>query len=229
MRAVAAFGQPLDQAVPDLAACAGNEDDWFSHAGNYTGHDHAHPACLLAASCCLVAVAAIPSASMRLRRGCSPATRCASTTSTPAGPASAETFVARSRRQRRRRGPAAGRSCVDATNLGTVPVRSARRRTRARCSIRAASRRFTASGRRPASRRTSIGPSTSRCGSRGREQPVTVTLQKRQAGQHASRRCGRQRSIRHRASSTAAPLRQQRARYGRCSRTARRPRRSTCW
>ena len=44
----------------------------------------------------------------------------------------------------------------------------------------------------------------------------------------ASRRCGRLRSIRRRASSTGLRCGSRRARSGRCSRTVRRPRRSTC-
>ena len=35
-RAVAAFGQSRDEAVADLAAGAGDEDDRFTHAANYT-------------------------------------------------------------------------------------------------------------------------------------------------------------------------------------------------
>ena len=31
MAAIAAFGQAIDQAVADLAAGAGDEDNWFSH------------------------------------------------------------------------------------------------------------------------------------------------------------------------------------------------------
>ena len=36
MRAIAAFGEPIDQAVTDFAAGAGDEHNWFTHAANYS-------------------------------------------------------------------------------------------------------------------------------------------------------------------------------------------------
>ena len=147
-------------AVADLAARSGNQHDRFAHDRNYTERVmRFFLLALLLWSTALAGAAARAAAVVR--------TDHARRLLPHRWPEIRRDLRARPRRQRRplaRQPDAAGRR----DGPWPLPLRGARRRERRRCCIRGDSRRSTASGKRPPKRRSCIGPSTSRCASRGR-------------------------------------------------------------
>ena len=178
--AIAALGEPRDQPVANLAAGAGDEDNWFAHARIIlVFRQRTHGASLLK-QILLSAMFRLLAAFTVLRSVLPAQLQPASSFDAlftgdtmrvdyfhTGGPKAGETISLDRVVNDGDVGRAAERSSSIRPISASTGSRFARQRAGRRCT-RAASRRSTANGRRPASRRRPTGPSTSRCDFRGR-------------------------------------------------------------